>query len=75
LAPVANQNNNKSANTPVLGSFLFTQEYFLCSVTTIAGLDTHLGLNKKLTLKILTSKIRHENDDIFKNALSKKGLE
>jgi hypothetical protein len=33
-----------------------------------------LGLNKKLTLKILTSKIRHEND-IFKNALSKKGLE
>jgi hypothetical protein len=35
----------------------------------------HLGLNKKLTPKILTSKIRHENDDIFKNALSKKGLE
>jgi hypothetical protein len=30
----------------------------------------HLGLNKK----ILTSKIRHENDDIFKNALSKKGF-
>jgi hypothetical protein len=28
-----------------------------------------------LTPKILTSKIRHENDDIFKNALSKKGLE
>jgi hypothetical protein len=34
-----------------------------------------LGLNKKLTPKIFTSKIRHENDDIFKNALSKKGLE
>jgi hypothetical protein len=34
-----------------------------------------LGLNKKLTPKILTLKIRHENDDIFKNALSKKGLE
>jgi hypothetical protein len=32
--------------------------------------DTHLGLNKKLT-----PKIRHENDGIFKNALSKKGLE
>jgi hypothetical protein len=29
-----------------------------------------LGLNKKLT-----PKIRHENDGIFKNALSKKGLE
>jgi hypothetical protein len=27
-----------------------------------------------LTPKILTSKIWHENDDIFKNALSKKGL-
>jgi hypothetical protein len=34
-----------------------------------------LGLNQKLTPKILTSKSRHENDDIFKNALSKKGLE
>jgi hypothetical protein len=28
-----------------------------------------------LTPKILTSKILHENGDIFKNALSKKGLE
>jgi hypothetical protein len=27
-----------------------------------------------LTPKILTTKIRNENDDIFKNALSKKGL-
>jgi hypothetical protein len=26
-------------------------------------------------VEILTSKIRHENGDIFKNALSKKGLE
>jgi hypothetical protein len=26
-------------------------------------------------VEILTSKIQHENDDIFKNALSKKGLE
>jgi hypothetical protein len=34
-----------------------------------------LGLNIKLTPKILTWKIRHENDDIFKNALSKEGLE
>jgi hypothetical protein len=25
-------------------------------------------------VEILTSKIRHENGDIFKNALSKKGL-
>jgi hypothetical protein len=33
-----------------------------------------LGLNKKFTPKILTSKIWHVNDDIFKNALSK-GLE
>jgi hypothetical protein len=36
---------------------------------------THLGLNKKLTPNIFSSKIQHENDDIFKKALSKKGLE
>jgi hypothetical protein len=30
---------------------------------------------KKLTPHIFSSKIQHENDDIFKNALSKKGLE
>jgi hypothetical protein len=34
-----------------------------------------LGLNKKLTPNIFLSKIRNENDDIFKNALNKKGLE
>jgi hypothetical protein len=34
-----------------------------------------LGLNKKLTPNIFKSKIRHENDDIFKNGLSKQGVE
>jgi hypothetical protein len=36
---------------------------------------TPLGLDKKLTPNILESKIRHENDDILKTLLSKKGVE
>jgi hypothetical protein len=34
-----------------------------------------LGLNKKLTPNIFSSKNRHENGDKFKNGLSKKGVE
>jgi hypothetical protein len=37
------------------------------------GADFFYGV--QVGVEILTSKIRHENDDIFKNALSKKGLE
>jgi hypothetical protein len=34
-----------------------------------------LGLDEKLTQSIIKSKIRHENDDIFKKLFSKKGVE
>jgi hypothetical protein len=37
------------------------------------GADFFNGV--QVGVKILTSKIRHENGDIFKNDLSKKGLE
>jgi hypothetical protein len=37
------------------------------------GADCFNGV--QVGVEILTSKIRHENGDIFKNALSNKGLE
>jgi hypothetical protein len=37
------------------------------------GADFFNGV--QVGVEILTSKIRHENSDIFKNTLSKKGLE
>jgi hypothetical protein len=57
------------------GLFVFTLEFFCFSVTTVAGLVNSFGINKKLTLNIFPSKIRHENDDIFGNGLSIKGIE
>jgi hypothetical protein len=35
----------------------------------------HFFNGVQVGVEILTSKIRHENGDIFKNAFSKKGLE
>jgi hypothetical protein len=37
------------------------------------GVDCFNGV--QVGVEILTSKIRHENDDKFKNGLSKKGVE
>jgi hypothetical protein len=39
------------------------------------GADFFNGIPVQVGLKILTSKIRHENGDKFKNGLSKKGVE
>jgi hypothetical protein len=58
---------------------LYTGNIFLSkfskqsSVKLKNGADFFNGV--QVGVKIITSKIRHENDDIFKNAISKKGLE
>jgi hypothetical protein len=58
---------------------LYTGKIFLSkfskqsSVKLKNGADFFNGV--QVGVEILTSKIRHENGDIFKNALSKKGLE
>jgi hypothetical protein len=66
--PDANQSSNQVTH---LG-FLFT--VFAMNVQTVKQL-TALGLNQKSPRTILKLKIRHENEDLFENGLSKKSVE
>jgi hypothetical protein len=68
-----------------LGSYLHLApkflhwQYFSCKFSKLSSVKLKNGADffnsVKVGVEILTSKIRHENVDIFKNGLSKKGVE